>query len=225
MDRKRILLAFLASFLLVSCASSGTSTSSGPVDETAKLQALDTAYQNLISIPAHTAAPDSVLLLLTDDSRFWLESIEHAALNEDSALVEQRPFHEILTIITYRLLLRENVLAEYPDFRMLRFALGKQGILHRAKDLKLGPFEIRNDRGTRGLQDSPRVPIMIFRWDEMRWKFDLPESMKLLTRGLATISVKKDWSDSKTALTLLQRYYHNVYFNINESLLHPVPRI
>jgi len=222
MDRKRILLAFLAAFLLISCASSGPRQ---PIDEEARLLALENAYKTLINIPAKTSAPDSVLLLLTDDSRFWLETIERAALNEDSALVEQRPFHEILTIITYRLLLREHVLSEYPDYRMLRFALGEQGILRRSKDLKLGPFEIRNDRGTRGLQDSPRVPIMIFRWDEMRWKFDLPESMTLLTRGLATISVKKDWSDSKTALTLLQRYYHNVFFNINESLLHPVPSI
>jgi len=222
MGRKRILFAFIASFLLISCASSSPRQ---PIDETERLLALETAYQVLIRIPAKTSAPDSVLLLLTDDSRFWLETIERAALNEDSVSVEQRPFHEILTIITYRLLLREHVLSEYPDYRMLRFALGEQGILRRSKDLKLGPFEIRNDRGTRGLQDSPRVPIMIFRWDEMRWKFDLPESMTLLTRGLATISVKKDWSDSKTALTLLQRYYHNIFFNINESLLHPVPSI
>ncbi|MCL2260929.1 MAG: hypothetical protein FWC15_06190 [Fibromonadales bacterium] len=222
MGRKRILFAFIVSFFLASCTSSGPRQ---PIDEAERLLALDAAYQTLINIPAKTSAPDSVLLLLTDDSRFWLEAIERAALNEDSAFVEQRPFHEILTILTYRLLLRENVLSEYPDYRMLRFALGEQGILRRAKDLKLGPFETRNDRGTRGLQDSPRVPIMIFRWDERRWKFDLPESMTLLTRGLATISVKKDWSNSKTALTLLQRYYHNVFFNINESLLHPIPSI
>jgi len=221
MDRKRIFLIFLALFLLVSCAPSQPQTA-GTVD---RMPALEVAYQKLIHIPAKTAAPDSVLLLLTDDSRHWLESIERAALNEDSALVEQRPFHEILVILTYRLLLREHILSEYPDFRMLRFALGEQGILRRAKDLNLGPFEIRNDRGSRGLSNSPRVPIMIFRWDEMRWKFDLPESMQLLTRGLATISVKKDWSDSKTALIMLQRYYHNVFFNINESLLHPVPSI
>jgi len=222
MDRKRILFVFLVSSLLISCSASGQRQ---PIDETARLMALDAAYQHLIRIPAKTAAPDSVLLLLTDDSRRWLENIERAALYEDSAFVEQRPFHEVLVILTYRLLLRENVLSEYPDYRMLRFSLGEQGILRRAKDLKLGPFEIRNDRGSRGLKNSPRVPIMIFRWDEMRWKFDLPESMKLLTRGLATISVKKDWSDSKTALTLLQRYYHNVFFNINESLLHPIPSI
>jgi hypothetical protein len=108
---------------------------------------------------------------------------------------------------------------------MLRFALGEKGILRRAKDLNLGPFEIKNDRGSRGLRESPKVPIMIFKWDEMRWKFDLPESMKLLTRGLATIAVKKDWSDSKTAIYLLQKYYHNIFFNINESLLNPVPSI
>jgi hypothetical protein len=137
----------------------------------------------------------------------------------------QRPFHEILVIATYRLLLRENVLAEYPDYKMLRFALGEKGILRRAKDLKLGPFEVKNDRGSRGLAESPKVPIVIFKWDEMRWKFDLPESMQLLTRGLETIGVKKDWSNAKTAIYLLEKYYHNAFFNINETLLSPVPGI
>ncbi len=218
----RIVTSILAVSFLMSCSPNKPEAQS---DVEYKKQALEAAYQNLIKIPAKTAAPDSVLLLLTDDSRYWLESIEQAALYEDSSLVEQRPFHEILVIITYRLLLREHVLSEYPDYRMLRFALGEQGILRRAKDLKLGPFEIKNDRGSRGLRESPKVPIMIFKWDEMRWKFDLPESMKLLTRGLATIGVKKDWSNSKTAIYLLQRYYHNVFFNINESLLNPVPSI
>ena len=218
-----LILLILIAFLF-SCVSSQPQTETA-IDSEHKIQALEGAYQKLLNIPAKTAAPDSVLLLLTDNSRFWLESIEQAALYEDSSLVEQRPFHEILVIATYRLLLRENVLAGYPDYKMLRFSLGEMGILRRAKDLKLGPFEIKNDRGTRGLAESPRVPIMIFRWDELRWKFDLPESMQLLTRGLATIGVKKDWSNSRTAIYLLQRYYHNVFFNVNETLMHPVPAI
>jgi hypothetical protein len=188
-------------------------------------QALEPAWQSLMNIPVKTAVPDSVMLMLTDNSRYWLESIEQAALYEDSALVVQRPFHEIMVIVTYRLLLRENVLSEYPDYKMLRFALGEKGILRRAKDLKLGSFEVKNDRGSRGLAESPKVPIVIFKWDEMRWKFDLPESMQLLTRGLETIGVKKDWSNAKTAIYLLEKYYHNVFFNINESLLSPVPAI
>ncbi|MDR3002032.1 MAG: hypothetical protein LBU89_12320 [Fibromonadaceae bacterium] len=218
----RFLILILIAFFLASCASSNPQTQ---VSDEHRLQALEVSYENLLNISAKTAAPDSVLLLLTDNSRFWLESIERAALHEDSVLVVQRPFHEILIIVTYRLMLRENVMAEYPDHRMLRFALGEMGILRRAKDLRLGPFEIRNDRGSRGLQTSPRVPIIIFRWDEMRWKLDLPESIKLLTRGLATIGVKKDWSNSRTAIYLLERYYHNVFFQINDSLLHPVPSI
>jgi len=208
--------------IIFSCASNPPITES---EIQYRKQVLDVAWQNLLNIPAKTAVPDSVLLMLTDNSRYWLESMEQAALYEDSALVVQRPFHEIMVLVTYRLLLRENVLAEYPDYKMLRFAIGEKGILHRAKDLKLGPFEIKNDRGSRGLAESPKVPIVIFKWDEMRWKFDLPESMQLLTRGLETIGVKKDWSNAKTAIYLLEKYYHNVFFNINESLLSPVPAI
>jgi hypothetical protein len=208
--------------IFLSCASNPAPIERGELYST---EGLEAAFQTLLHIPAKTAAPDSVLFLLTDDSRFWLENMEQAAMYEDSISVEQRQFHEILVIVTYRLLLRENVLSEYPDYRMLRFALGEQGILRRAKDLRMGPFEIKNDRGSRGLKDSPRVPIMIFKWDELRWKLDLPETIKLLTRGLETIGVKKDWSNSKLAIYLLQRYYHNTFFNINESLLHPVPSI
>ncbi|MDR0515930.1 MAG: hypothetical protein LBH25_02685 [Fibromonadaceae bacterium] len=217
-----LIVLIFTTLLFGSCVSTQPQTEA---DLQYKTQQLEVAYQNLLTISARTITPDSVLLLLTDNSRYWLESIEQAALYEDSALVEQRPFHEILTIITYRLLLRENQFAGYHDYKMLRFALGEIGILRRAKDLKLGPFEVKNDRGSRGLSNSPKVPIMIFKWDEMRWKLDMPETMSLLTRGLATISVKKDWSDSKTAIYLLGKYYHNIYFNINESLLHPVPAI
>jgi hypothetical protein len=218
----RLVFLIFAAFFSVSCVSSKPEVE---VDIQNRMQALEAAYQHLLNISAKTYAPDSVLLLLTDNSRYWLESIEQAALYENGSLVEQRPFHEILIIVTYRLLLRENVLAEYPDYRMLRFAIGEKGILRRAKDLKLGPFEIKNDRGSRGLKESPKVPIMIFRWDEMRWKFDLPESMQLLTKGLATIGVKKEWSNAKTAIYLLEKYYRNTFFYIDESLLNPVPSI
>jgi len=218
----RLIVLVLAAFVSVSCVSSKPDTESDSQD---KLQALEAAYQRLLNISAKTSSPDSVLLLLTDDSRFWLENIEQAALYEDAYLVDQRPFHETLVIVAYRLLLREHVLSEYPDYRMLRFALGEKGILRRAKDLNLGPFEIKNDRGSRGLKESPKVPVMIFRWDEMRWKFDLPESMQLLTKGLATIGVKKEWSNSRTAIYLLDKYYRNTFFNIDESLLNPIPSI
>jgi hypothetical protein len=218
----RLIVLILAAFFSASCVSSKPEAEGDIQDRT---QALEAAYQRLLNISAKTSTPDSVLLLLTDSSRYWLESIEQAALYEESSIVEQRPFHEILVIVTYRLLLRENVLAEYPDYRMLRFALGEKGILRRAKDLKLGPFEIKNDRGSRGLKESPKVPIMIFRWDEMRWKFDLPESMQLLTKGLATIGVKKEWSNAKTAIYLLDKYYRNTFFYIDESLLNPIPSI
>jgi len=218
----RLIVLILAAFLSASCVSSKPEAEN---DIQNRMQTLEAAYQRLLNISARTSAPDSVLLLLTDNSRYWLEEIERAALYEDASLVEQRPFHEILIIVTYRLLLRENVLAEYPDYKMLRFALGEKGILRRAKDLKLGPFDIKNDRGSRGLKESPKVPIMIFRWDEMRWKFDLPESMQLLTKGLATIGVKKEWSNAKTAIYLLDKYYRNTFFYIDESLLNPVPSI
>jgi len=218
----RLIALIFAAFLPISCVSSKPETES---DIQEKTQALEAAYQQLLNISAKTSSPDSVLLLLTDDSRTWLENIEQAALYEDADRVENRPFHEVLVIVSYRLLLREHVLSEYPDYRMLRFILGEKSLLRRAKDLKLGPFEIKNDRGSRGLKDSPKVPIMVFKWDELRWKFDLPESIQLLTKGLATIGVKKEWSNGRTAVYLLDKQYRNIFFNIDESLMNPIPSI
>lgn len=190
-----------------------------------KLAALDSTYLHILAKTAESAPPDTLLPLLTDGSRDWLDTIEQAALNEPRAKVEKRPFHEIMTILTYRLLLREHQFAGIPEHRMLRLATGKEGILHQVAGLKLGPFEVKNDRGFRGLAQSPRVPVLVFAWDDRDWKLDLVETLPLVTRGMETIGVKKDWSPARTVLFLLERHYYNVYRNVDESLLDPVPSI
>lgn len=193
--------------------------------DTLKLAALDTAYHRLLIKTAEKAPPDTLLPMLTDGSRDWLDTIEQAALRDSRAQLEQRPFHEIMTIVTYRLLLREHQFAGIPEYRMLRLATGQSGILQKVSRLKLGPFEVKNDRGFRGLAQSPRVPVLVFAWDDRVWKLDLVETLPLVTRGLETIGVKKDWTPSRTVLFLLDLQYKDIYRNIDETLLDPIPSI
>jgi len=106
---------------------------------------------------------------------------------------------------------------------MLSLVTGPNGVIQRAVNLKLGPFEVKNDRGSVGLATSSKVPIILFTWDDSSWKLDLVATMPLITKGLETIGVKKDWSNTKLVLYLLEKEYHYNYNNIDESLLEPVP--
>lgn len=211
--------------VLGACA--GTERSEMPHADMAdhKLALLDSTYTKMLEMTAAMAPADSILPLLTDGSRDWLDTIERAAQTESREQVERRPFHEIMTIVTYRLLLRENQFAGIPEHRMLRLATGQHGILQKVSSLKLGPFEVKNDRGSRGLAGSPKVPVLVFAWDDRAWRLDLVETLPLVTRGLETIGVKKDWTPAGTVLYILDKAYHNVYRNVDESLLEPVPSI
>lgn len=210
---------------LASCAGTERTNVRHDELEAQKIALLDSSYRKLLALAEASAPPDSILPFLTDGSQDWLDSIEQAALSENRSEVEKRPFHEIMTIVTYRLLLRENLFAGIPEHRMLRLATGQHGILRKVNSLKLGNFEVKNDRGYRGLASSPKVPVLVFAWDDRHWKLDLVTSLPLITRGMETISVKKDWTPANTVLFILERVYHNVYRNVDESLLDPVPSI
>jgi len=222
-----LLVAACAALLISLLACTGAvRNKESPADMDArKLALLDSTYQRLLALTAASANADTILFLLTDGSRDWLDTMERAALQAPREDVEKRPFHEIMTIVTYRLLLREHQFAGIADHRMLRLATGRHGILQVVAGLKLGDFEIRNDRGSRGLASSPKVPVLVFAWDDQHWKLDLVETLPLVTRGLETIGVKKDWTPAATVLYLLDKNYHNVYRNVDESLLDPVPSI
>jgi hypothetical protein len=207
---------------LVSCAH--TARTDYTVLPERKLAMLDSTYNALLRMTAQkpdVADADSILYMLTDSSVTWLDTLETAARYADSANVANRPFHEILAICLYRLLDRENELAQYPDHKMLRIARGYEGIMKRVTSLPLGHFEIKNDRGTRGLAQSPKVPILIFDWDDAPWKFNLYETVPLVVRGLETIGIKKDWTPSYTAIYLIEKYYHSRVWKIDDSLLSP----
>jgi hypothetical protein len=100
-------------------------------------------------------------------------------------------------------------------------ATGSAGILQWVPRRPWGPFDINHDRGTRGLAQSPKVPILIFDWDDAQWKFNLYQTIPLVVRGLETIGIKKEWTPSYTAIYLIEKAYHHRVWKIDESLLNP----
>lgn len=226
MHRNKIGFA-IGALLLMLCGCAGTEREEVAHSdmEPYKLARLDSSYARMLRLSAETAPADSLLPLLTLGSRDWLDTLEQAAMNEPRERVEQRPFHEIMTLVTYRLLLREHQFAGITEHRMLRLATGKHGILQKVTSLKLGPFEVKNDRGIRGLSSSPKVPVLVFAWDDRNWQLDLVETLPLVTRGMETIGVKKEWTSAETVLYILEKVYHNTYDKVDESLLDPVPSL
>jgi hypothetical protein len=106
---------------------------------------------------------------------------------------------------------------------MLFLATGRKGLVNRALRLKLGPLEVKGDKGMRGLAASPKVPIIFFVWEDRRWKLDLITTMPVITRGFETIGVKKDWSNSRTVIYLLEKAFRYSLKTIpDDVLLDPV---
>jgi len=188
-----------------------------------RLAKLDSTFLDLLRRSEVGESPDSLKHLLTDESLHWIDNMEYAAENEARTQLELRPFNEVMTIVSYRMFAREGRLGGIYKDKMLYLCTGHEGLLQKALRLNLGPFEIKNDRGFRGLQTSSRVPILFFVWQDNLWKLDLVATMPVITRGIETIALKKDWSSSKTAVYLLDKVYHNTLKqNPDESLLDPV---
>ncbi len=212
--------------ILFSCAGSSEARSPESAGSYQQVQQekqrlLEKTFNSMQALVAQNVQPEKLFPYLTDSSRFWMDTLELLAKTASRETLEQRPFYEILAIVTYRLYERER-LWRVPEHRMLSLVTGPSGVIQRAVKLKLGSFEVKNDRGSVGLSTSPKVPIILFTWDDASWKLDLVATMPLITKGLETIGLKKNWSNSKLALYLLEKEYHYDYNNIDESLLEPV---
>ena len=216
------------------CAGSAKDSSSGDVTETAavrdakvkaqeadKLAMLESMY-SLFKESVKNRAPSDVLLeFLTDSSEYWLDELERHAKSYDAAAIDTCQFYEAYAIILYRLYEREH-LWEVSDYRMLNLLLYGTEFLDLVNRVNMGPFEIKNDRGSVGLASSPKVPIMLFKWDDTKWKLDLIETLPLITKGIEATAAKKNWSDAKLALYWLDKKYHLQYSRLDESLFEPI---
>ncbi|NLB63768.1 MAG: hypothetical protein GX801_06635 [Fibrobacter sp.] len=192
------------------------------VPDSLRLVLLEKTYHRILTFDLNKEPMDSIKVMLTDESLYWIEEIENAALNESRDFVEARPFHEILTIVTFRILERDKKLRGIYSDRLLHLALGHSGLFSKVNSLELGEFEIKVDRGMRGLKISPKVPIIFFEWEDNRWKFDLYNTMPLVLRGVETIGIKKEWEPGYTVIYLLEKLYRRqLNFDIDEEFLEP----
>lgn len=164
---------------------------------------------------------DTLLDMLTDPSEYWIEDLEKHARSYTSDDLDTCQFYEVYSILLYRLYEREH-LFQSTDDKMIYLLLSKSGVVDRLSHIPLGPMEVKNDRGSVGLANSPKVPIMIFEWDETSWKLDLPQTLPLITKGIESIAMKKNWSNKKLALYWLEKEYHQTYSRLDDTLYDPI---
>ena len=182
---------------------------------------LESMFANFLDAVRNNASAEVLYEFLTDTSEYWLDTLENHARSYDADALDTCQFYEAYAIILYRLYEREH-LWETDDDRMLFLFLSKSGMLERFTQLNLGPLEYKNDRGSVGLASSPKVPIMLFEWDDTAWKLNLPETLPLITKGIESIAVKKKWTNRKLALYWIEKEYHMTYSRLDESLLDPI---
>lgn len=220
------------SIFLNACAASNSSVSGNAAAKSSgyemqqqeKQLLLEKTFSDLIAAVRMGSSPDSILPFITDSSEYWFDDLEVAAQTETEDLLEQRPFCEVYMILLYRLYEREHLWTVQED-RMISLAFAKKGMLLKLTELELGPMEVKNDRGSIGLAQSPKVPVLLFTWDDLKWELDVVASFPLATKGLESIGVKKNWSNTKLALYLLEKEYRYDYTAIDESLFEPIPSI
>lgn len=225
-------LLITLSIFLWSCAGSGAIEKASASEKGESYQMiqeekqllLENTFKDMLQTIGRGVAPDSLLPYITEESRYWLDDLEQVALSESKEMLSERPFHEILAVMMFRLYQREN-LFKTDQYRMLYLITAKKGVLELVTSLPLGPFEVKNDRGSLGLAKSPKVPVILFVWDDISWRMDLKNSIPLITKGLESIGVKKKWSNTELAIYLLEKEFRYDYRDIDESLLDPVPSI
>ena len=187
-------------------------------DKKALLEQMFVKFQNAIRMNVEA---DTLLALLTDTSEYWIDTLEQHARTYTEENLDTCQFYEAYAILLYRLYEREHLFAG-PDDKMVYLLLSKSGMVNKLSSLKLGPMEVKNDRGSVGLASSPKVPIMIFEWDDSAWKLNLPQTLPLITKGIESIAVKKSWSSKKLALYWLDKEYHLTYSRLDDSLYEPI---
>ena len=219
------------SFSLFACAGSADNKAApeSAQEKNAKVQeraldkqaALEQMFQNFLTSVREGASAETLYDFLTDTSEYWLDTLENHARSYKPEDIDTCQFYEAYTIILYRLYEREHLWTTEED-RMLYMMLSKSGMLDRLTRLKLGPMKVKNDRGSIGLAKSPEVPIMIFEWDDQTWKLNLPETIPLITKGIESIAVKKNWTGKKLAMYWIEKEYHMTYSRLDDSLLEPL---
>lgn len=226
---KRLCCFLFALSLFCACAGSKAEVTSDAVTyrqaEEQKLSMLEETFVTIRQKVSENIPPESLLAYITDTSYYYADTLQRYALEMPAERVEQLPLGEMLAVLIYRVFDRERAWDPNmnEDFRMLSLLTGKNGVIQRTAGLKLGPFEIKKDRGSVGLASSPKVPVIIFEWDDSSWKLDLKATLPLVTKGLESIGVKKKWTTKELALYLIEKEFHYTYTDIafDESLLEP----
>ncbi|PBC67989.1 hypothetical protein [Fibrobacter sp. UWS1] len=125
-----------------------------------KMQKLEQTFATLLQKMNENIPPESLLVFLTDTSYYWTDTLQRYAKELPAERVEELPLGEMLAVLVYRIFEHERAWDPNlnEDYRMLSLFTGKSGVFVRTTGLKLGPFEIKKDRGVSGWRQVPKFP-------------------------------------------------------------------
>ncbi|MDQ3003258.1 MAG: hypothetical protein M3Y08_18615, partial [Fibrobacterota bacterium] len=132
---------------------------------------------------------DSIPLYLSRESLNWIDDMRRASRSEPPKYLAERPFYEILSVLSLRVERRLN-----PGFddrpKAILDKLVIQGGPVRKSLLKteLAESKVRGERGEIGLREAPNVPVFFFVRENREWKFHLMKSLPLILQGAESLA-------------------------------------
>ncbi|MGL1936890.1 MAG: hypothetical protein OCD01_17820 [Fibrobacterales bacterium] len=150
------------------------------------------------------AKPGLLEKVLTEESIEWFEDIVNAVESDDSAALASRPFFESVSIIGLRYYYKNGTLEdlELPNVFKFYMRLGYVKKVFRMKNWANAWVE-QEEYGFRGLKKAPRVPILHFRLENEQWRFELPQTLEIVSRSVLSLAQKKGWTNLQAALETL----------------------
>jgi|GEM_PF-3655615 len=127
---------------------------------------------------------DSLMAVLNHTTLNWLEEITQAVASADSVNLANRPFFEIITILS----LRNHWRKSGTDRRTIKEALQelvKNPFIQQSfNDYPLGPVKINGLNATYGLEKAPSVPVFFLVQESTFWKINLIPTLPLILKGV-----------------------------------------
>jgi hypothetical protein len=150
---------------------------------------------------------DSLPLYLSRESLNWLDDIRRASRTEPQSYLEQRPFHEILSILALRVERRLNPSFDDRPVGILdKLIIQAYPIRKTFLKTDLGQPNIFGDRAEMGLREAPNVPVFHFSKENHAWKFHLFRSLPLILQGAESLGRQRKPTHLLQAVFILEQF-------------------
>lgn len=206
------LRAFVCGTLLISLtACSGSEPPPPPDDPVARREVEDFFLRFRERIQA--GETDSLPKFLSKESLNWLDDVRRASRSEPKNYLEERPFFEILCILTLRIERRIHpTFDERPTSLLQKLVVEANPVRKSLLKTDLGPAHIQGEVAYMGLREAPNVPVFHFLRENHVWKFHLFKSFPLILQGAESIGRQRKPTHLLQAIFILEQFGHQPVF-------------